>query len=273
MKTKLNNSVRKLKHSKKTSKRFNNKIKSAKKLVKMVPKRNLKKSKKQKKTKSVKKMVGGANVSVDCEDVDNGGDKYKQCKIRTFVAPSGAVKTPDEIKKDKKIFLENTDLIALKDNTSFTLDELNFILEQFFQYQLIYINNVGIKNNYDFKITDDDNNKYFNFANKLQDIANIFRRLGLMAGLVHFIAEKNINEKIFADFGNLMDLMTLLIKHIGEHENKTDIYIDIKITTIDDNILILVISTVLILGNELYKNAENDEKNLIRQNLNYLDLK
>lgn len=121
MKTKLNNSVRKLKHSKKSSKRFNFIIKSSKKLVKRTSKkivkrtskRNVKKSKKQKKLKGSKRMVGGAatSLNVDCtKDKPNKGETTCIVKGAAAAAAGHGHGTPpppydvnleiDKLKKD-----------------------------------------------------------------------------------------------------------------------------------------------------------------------------
>ena len=97
MKTKLNNSVRKLKHSKKSSKHFNTETKSAKKIVRKTPKRNVKKTlkkiskktKKQRKLKGGKRMIGGTNLDVECTN-DKTNPSEKDCHVKKAAAAAPA---------------------------------------------------------------------------------------------------------------------------------------------------------------------------------------
>jgi hypothetical protein len=232
MKTKLNNSVRKLKHSKKTSKRFNNKIKSAKKLVKMVPKKNLKKSKKQKKTKSVKKMVGGAVVSVDCdptEKTDTDGTKYKECKIKTPVVSGAKEKTADEIKalvndingKAKAIF----DLVkeATAENLNDTINLFIDIINAYYKHSQCVFKFTYVQ------CVDED---YLYFCLLINKIFNTFLSLNIMETSIFntltsetkhgeddqmfYILQDNTGST------NINKYLLRAISHINENKKKTD---------------------------------------------------
>ena len=240
MKTKLNNSVRKLKHSKKTSKRFNNKIKSAKKLVKMVPKKNLKKSKKQKKTKSVKKMVGGAAVSVNCEDKTEpvDGTKYKECKIRASVATSGAVKTPTQITDERdKVHQEANKTFSLLDDEKKKIETINLTITLFIKY--INANNCQIKiRDADRIIYTDNDKKFFVFCLILTEIVNAITFISIDDNLFSILATSSANpsDSIFVNMNNVFTKsIARAINLIQANLDKTDPIDNIVLCKIEDD--------------------------------------
>ena len=149
MKTKLNNSVRKLKHSKKTSKLFNTETKSAKKIVRKTHKINLKKTKKQKKIKKSKKMVGGApvNITIKCETKGSGPDEYKDCRIeKSKPCPPSGDKTIDVIRKEQDKVIADANLLSLKDETDFNIAQYTLIIKTFIDCIMCNFNKTGDSN-------------------------------------------------------------------------------------------------------------------------------